>query len=287
MNTFLPSFLAFFLILCGSCLAQNPSPNDIQDDFDKTFEKYYAAAIKFVDGLGVQLDARISTFIAAHQRLIDQLNGLKNLNGTNLDESNVKIINEALTFVETLLSGYASTLDRDLIVKELDRHLGALKSNVSRAQDLIDELKKWVTQLPILGQCWTSTRDELGSIINNGFIQARDAAVFAITNANSTFNIIELLVSSTLESNKFFISSCQNDANSINSCIASFLNMARSTLPANVNYWATTIENSVRTNLQIADSLIQAAAANAISSIPSIATRIENCLRNVGNVIIG
>lgn len=286
MNRLLPIFAFLLIFWSGAVSAQFPNPLDIQNDFDKTFEKYYTAALKFVDAIGLELDARVSNFVKVHQRLLDQLNSLKNLNGTVLDEANVKIINEAVTLINGLLNGYRTTLDRNIVVNELNRHLNVLKSNITQAQGLINELKNWVTQLPILGQCWTSVRDELGNIVNNGFNQARDAAAFAISNANATLNIIEFLVNSTIDANNVSISACQLNLNTINSCINSFLNIAQITLPANINFWASTIESSVRNNLMIADSLVQAASAMGMSSIPSITARIQTCLRNVGNIFI-
>lgn len=279
MNTFLGFFA--FIVLCGLVFAQNPTPEDIQRDFDQTFDQYFTAATKFVDKLVDELDIRVDQFVAAHFRLFQQLGSILLINGTNLDENYSKIINDGMGSIEGLMSDYRTALDHNIIINELNRHLNVLRANITNAQELIDVLKGWVAQNPEVGRCWNSTKDEIGNLVNNGFIQASDAAIFAITNANSTLNLIEFLVLSTVDSNNFLISSCQNDINFLNSCIVSFLTTTQVTLPANINFWLATISSTVSTNLIIADSLVQSAAAFALANIPFITASVEACVRGV------
>lgn len=279
MNTFRGIFA--MILLCGAVFAQLPTPVDIQNEFDQTFEKYYTVASKYVEKLTDVMAVRVDQFVEAHSRLSEQIRNISNFNGINLDENNSKIINESVKSIQNLIGDYRVNLDLELISSELNRHLNAIRANVTTAQSLIDKFKNYVVLNSEVGICWNTTINEIGNLVNNGFNQARDAAVFAITNANSTLNLIEFLVLSTVDSNNLLLSSCPSDINLLNGCITTILSNAQITLPANIDFWKSTIISTINTSLVISDSLVNAAVGFVIANIPFITGNVEACFRNI------
>lgn len=279
MNTFRGLFA--MILLCGAVFAQLPTPVDIQNEFDQTFEKYYTVASKYVEKLTDVMAVRVDQFVEAHSRLSEQIRNISNFNGINLDENNSKIINESVKSIQNLIGDYRVNLDLELISSELNRHLNAIRANVTTAQSLIDKFKNYVVLNSEVGICWNTTINEIGNLVNNGFNQARDAAVFAITNANSTLNLIEFLVLSTVDSNNLLLSSCPSDINLLNGCITTILSNAQITLPANIDFWKSTIISTINTSLVISDSLVNAAVGFVIANIPFITGNVEACFRNI------
>lgn len=290
MNT-IRGYLALIL-LCGSVFAQtNPTAADIQTDFDQIFTTYYAAAATYIGSLVTELNARVDDFVAAHQLLADQLNNITSINNLVLDDANKKIITDGVASIAALIATYRTTLASSVVTDELNRQLDMIKANVSTVQSLITSLEGYVTANPDLGQCWTSSKDSIVSVISNGFSSARDAAVYAISNANATLNLIELLASSTVDSNNAVVAACQLPADFdptfayLNSCIPSFLSTAQITLPANIASWSSIVSSAVTTNLQIADSLVSNAAAFALANVPFLQATVQACLISLGATI--
>jgi hypothetical protein len=270
-----------FCFLFGVVSAQQfPSAINIQSDIDTTFEKYYQFALKFVDKIGDELDKRVTTYVSAHQRLVDQFRNVRNITNITINAEGEKIISEVLTFIDGLVIDYRKTLDRSIFVRTLDKYMSTLRSEyVKRVGESVNELMKWISKLPLVQQCWNESRADIENVVRNGFVSAQDAAILALSNANLTLNINEFLVSSTIDSNNLFISSCRGNPDFLNSCISSFLTVASISIPANINYWSMTTENAVKTNLALAETLFTASANSAYGNIVPIASRIETCVR--------
>lgn len=274
--------LVLCLLLISTASAQNLSPENIQKDFDDTFDYYYSAALKFVNVLGTELDTRVNQYIQFHEDFINQLRNISNIPNLNISPESEKIISDGISLLNQLIEGYRNSLNKDIFINEFNKYMDMLKTQyLSRAQKLIDQLKNEVIQIPALGQCWTDARDELGNIVKTGFLAARDAAITTVTNAKVTLDINEFIVKATIDSNALFISSCQAPGVDVSVCISSFLNIAQITIPANINMWATSTSNALRTNLELAEILINSAASNAMNSIVPVVGTIEACVRNV------
>lgn len=280
--------LAVCLFLISTASAQSPTPDSIQKDFDDTFNYYYSAALKFVNDLGTELDARVNQYVKVHEEFINQLRNISNIPNIKIDPQAEKIIEEGISLLNLLIEGYRNSLKKDIFIEELDKYMDMLKTQyLSKAQKLIDQLKNEVVRNAALGQCWMDAQDGLGNIVKTGFLAARDAAITTVVNAKSTLDLTEFIVKSTIESNKLFITSCQAPGVDINFCISSFLNIVQITIPANVNTWASLTEGALKTNLQLAEILINSAALNAMNGIVPVVNTIERCVLNIlANIII-
>lgn len=269
-------------LLISTASAQSPTPDSIQKDFDDTFNYYYSAALKFVNGLGTELDARVSQYVKVHEQFINQLRNISSIPNIKIDPDSEKILNGGISLLNLLIEGYRNSLKKDIFINELNKYMDMLKTQyLSKAQKLIDQLNNEVVKNAALGQCWTDARDELGNIVKTGFLSARDAAITTVVNAKSTLDITEFIVKSTIDSNTLFISSCQAPGADFNFCLSSFLNIAQLTIPANVNMWASLTEGALRTNLQLAEILINSAALNAMNGIVPVVNTIEGCVKNI------
>lgn len=274
--------LAVCLLLICTTSAQIPTSTDIQKDYDDTFNYFSSAASKFVDGLGTELEKRVNNYVNAHKVFIDQLKSISTIPNVVLNANSQKVITEGIAYLNALIDGYRSALKKEIFTNEFNKYMNMLTTQyLSKAQALIDRLKSEVAKNAAVGQCWTSVKVELSNLVKNGFLSARDAAVTTVVNANMTLNINEMIVKVTVDSTALFISSCQFPGVNVNSCISSFLNIAQMTIPVNVNMWASSTENALKSNLQLAEILINSAALNAMNGIVPIISRIESCVRDI------
>lgn len=227
--------VAVYLLLISTACAQNLTGEGIQKDFNDVFDYYRSVALKFVDGLGIELEKRVDQYVKAHEEYINQLRNVSKIANITLSPNNQEIINRAISYLDVLIDNYKESLNKNIFTNEFNKYMDMLTSKyLSKAQQLIDQLKNEVTKLPVLGQCWTDSRDELGNIVKTGFIAAKDAALSTVGNAEFTLNLNEYLVKATIDSNSFFISSCQFPGADLNSCISSFLTMVDITVRANI-----------------------------------------------------
>lgn len=273
-----------FCFLFGVVSAQLPSASiNIQIEIDTTFEKYYQFALNFVDKIGDELDNRVETYVSAHQRLADQFRSVRNITNVKLNAASEKIINDVETLVDGLIAGYKEILDRKIFVNTLDQYMNSMRTQYEgKVQRVVSEFMKWIEQTPALVQCWNESRADIETAIQNGFLSTRSAAILALQNANATLNLNELLVSSAINSNNLYIVSCEGNSIPflLNSCISNFLNVASASVQANVNYWASTTETAVKSNLALAETLYTSSVTTAYNNILPIAGRIEACVRS-------
>lgn len=261
--------VCFLLIVSSNVSAQNSA--GIQKDFDETFNNYYTAAVKFINGLGLQLENRINKFVQTHELFITQLRSISNIQNVTLDSNNQKVIADGIDLLEKLIAGYRKALNKQIFEVEFNKYMNALKTNyLNQAQNLINSLKSEVQRVPAVGQCWTAVRDELGVIVKKGFLAARNASLTTLANADITLNMNELIVKATVDSNALFISSCQIPNVNVNSCISTFLTTAQVTIPMNVNTWASSNESALKVHLQLAEILINSAISSAVSDVVPI-----------------
>lgn len=274
--------LIILCLLVSAAFAQNTTVDGIQKDFDNTFNSYSSAALKFVDKIGSILEKRVNDYVAVHQTLIDQLNGIAQFPNINLDANSQKILSEGVALLNSLIEGYRKSLTKEIFINELDKYMTILKTDyLAKAQQLINLLISEVAKNSAVGKCWNESRSDLESIVKSGFLAARDAAGVSVFNANITLNTNEFLVKSTVETNKAFISSCQQPGVNLTQCASSFLNLLKVSFAESVKMWASSTQNAIKSNMQLAEILINSATTNAVNGIVPVVSTIERCVRNI------
>jgi hypothetical protein len=270
--------VAILLITLSAAHAQTAV--EIQGDFTTTFNKFFELAEQFVDKLAAQLETRVNQYVATHQRLIDNFKNVSSIQNVTLSAENQAVLNGIVTRIEGVIANYRKVLDKNIFKQQLNKYMDLLQTNyLGKAQTLITELVGYIALFPAVGKCWADNKPALEKIVENGFIQARNAATSAVQGANSTLNINEILVNGAISGNDAFISICQIIPGTLNDCISTFLNVAQITLPAGSGLWELTTNLTVSTNLGLTEGQIASAISTAISSIEQPIQSIVTCVK--------
>lgn len=276
-------FIVTILLLSSAVLAQYPTGLEISADFQQAFDYYSLEAVKFVEKLAGILDARVLPYIAAHQKIITHFSSIRLIPGVLLDVNGEQIMSRITTRITNLMLNYPKVLDRNIFSREMQKHMDMLNSGyIKQAEGLIKDLVTYVTKNPAIGKCWQENREEIMTIVKNGFLAARDAAITTVTNANATLNTNEILIDAMISADNSFIEICKSTGiEQVNGCIATYLTVADLTVPASTSMWEMTTNSTVATNLQIAEILIQSAAQIAVIQITQVVGKIETCVADV------